>query len=417
MRHGLLHSFFGVALLKTTMIVAILLSTTAQAQPGYFNDTSVYLDTMVMIMTHNSLAMPGLVLSPNQNNNLAKQFQDGVRGFNLDLYTNNDDDTNELWTYHGLSASFGYNPTESIQALVTELELPVNREEFVVIQLQDAMSSSTVPSFLELFGNFLITDFDTTLPLSRYINQNQRVLIVSPNDSNVNPAMGMHDTKSYIVENEYEWTTSQCYNGDSTPPLEERYASIVPKQPRPALLMNHFCVNPTFKSGDMVASRAVNRPSRLLASVKRLEESSVVPTTPFATVNIIHVDYYEVGNVFGAQAVLREKDNGGGTDLEECWPDHTACGDATCWHCCSVDSYWVAAQSETRCGTEPLEEDKEEDNDTGGSGNDKTDIPDTVPCWPTGQQCTAGIFGSSCQKNCCSGGWQFQWSGFTYRCT
>jgi len=56
-----------------------------------------YVDEIFIIMTHNSLAKVGKVGSPNQNHDLARQFRDGVRGFNLDLYMHD----GKVMTKHG----------------------------------------------------------------------------------------------------------------------------------------------------------------------------------------------------------------------------------------------------------------------------------------------------------------------------
>ena len=422
-----------------------------QQQHAYFNDTSLYLDTVTIVQTHNSLAQPSLVLSPSQNFDLVRQFQDGIRGFNFDLY---DTTGGGLWTYHGLVESWGYDPTTQIVDLVTELAS--RPTEFIIIEIQDSMSTQTVSQkFLPLFGNLLIKNFDSTKSIGYYVSLNQRVLIMTPNDSNVDPSIGMHDTKRLTHENNYQWDTNTCFDGSSVPSTQERYpqSSYNNKYTRPLRVMNHFCVNPTFRSGDPQAANVVNRPARIVQSANEL--SSVQPFSP--QINMIHVDFYQVGNVFDALRRLKEmagyvssSNSGGGDgggnaggqeqqqqqqevvmDMDQCWPDSTVCDESTtCWQCCVDESYWTSKASYA-CGIE-----KEEDVGTGAVGTGTTgttvepeqDIPqqeentDTgndevdTDCWPDGTRCAAGIFGTTCEQNCCSGTWTFTWTAMSYIC-
>mmetsp|Transcript_40100 Transcript_40100/g.96823 ORF Transcript_40100/g.96823 Transcript_40100/m.96823 type:complete len:395 (+) Transcript_40100:3-1187(+) len=341
-----------------------------QQSSSYFNDTTLYLDTLTIIQTHNSLAQPSLVLSPNQNVDLVKQFQDGIRGFNFDLYSRPNNNGNggggglvDLWTYHGLVETWGYDPTTQIVDLVAELT--TTPTEFIIIEIQDSMDSETVKQqFVPLFGNLIIKNFDSTKPISHYIGLNQRVLVMTPNDSNVDPSVGMHDTKRLTHENNYQWDTNTCLDGSAVPSKQERYPpakSWNNKYTRPLRVMNHFCVNPTFRSGDASAARVVNRPARILQSANEL--ASVEPFSP--QINMIHVDFYELGgDVFDALRRLQEmagyytSDGAVGTVvdqvIDQCWPDSTVCDvSTTCWQCCVDESYWTS-RSSYACGVEEL---------------------------------------------------------------
>lgn len=173
----ILHGCIWIQLISTIV-------TTACACKGYFCDKK--LDSIVVVQTHNSLAVPGTVFSPNQNFDILHQFRDGIRSFNFDLYSRN----NSLWTFHG-GSNWGYNPSDIISKLVGELENPINRHEFIIVQLQDHMNGATVPKFLQLFGSIVITDFDTSKQLSHYIDMNERVFIATSNTQNVDKSKGL----------------------------------------------------------------------------------------------------------------------------------------------------------------------------------------------------------------------------------
>lgn len=331
---------------------------------GYFCDK--HLDGISIIMTHNSLAVPGLTGSPNQHKSLAGQFRDGIRGFNLDLY----DRSNDLWTYHGIE-SWGYNPAQKIRELVEEMNKPQNINEFVLVQLQDEMEDSTVvDGFLQLFGSLLITGFDSSKTLAHYIDLDQRVLIATSRMQNVDKNTGMHNTRETIIENHYEWDGNCYFNG---PAMEERYESAF-KMSHAPVLMNNFCT--AAGGGNLAVSSSVNRADRILYNVRRLSKESYTG----GKVNIIFIDYYDVGSPFDAQKSLREGDANNG-----CWGDSRLCGvGTTCWKCCNPHTYWWT-KAFTACGNQP--------------------------CISGGKRCLAG---TSC-RSCCNGS-KWVWRKFGHFC-
>lgn len=315
-----------------TMLVAVVLLGAMCSQvasgfkcEGYLCDKT--LDSMVITMTHNALATPFLVFSPNQNYDLVKQFNDGMRGFELDIQTNGD----SLWTSNG-GDGWGYDPSDIIRNLVASASVA---SEFIVVQVQDEMDESSVDKFLALFGNKIIKNFDAFRPLGSYIGLGTPILVLS--NKNVNPAKGLHDTTKFIVENDYGWTS--CYF--ESPPFDERYPTSKHDR-KAATLMNNFCS--ASNTGDMVASDAVNRKSRILTNYRAMVEQSYTG----GHVNIIAIDYYELGDALGAQQSLRDGDPNG-----DCWSDGTLCGiSTTCWNCCNRESYWWGKVM-TACGQEP----------------------------------------------------------------
>jgi len=216
---------------------------------GYFCDK--FLDTMHIIMTHNSLA--GLrVVSPNQNQDLADQFRAGIRGFNLDLYGNMAD---IFFTAHP-AGTLSYDPRPEINALIDELRKPEHVNEFIVVQLEDNLETQEgINESSAVWGDLLIKDFDIKLPLSTYIEKGQRVLLVTDQSDHKNTADGRHVSQDLITENNFEWKL--CFDGRI--PLEFRRG---PRTGRYGTLMSSFCS--LTSSGDIVASSNVNGKQKLL---------------------------------------------------------------------------------------------------------------------------------------------------------
>ena len=88
------------------------------------------LNQIHIVMTHNSLSYRNGA-ARNQKYDLVRQFKDGVRGFNFDLYEPDRSQTamgTDIWTKHGAGLQ-SYNPTSQIKELVAELNKNENRDE------------------------------------------------------------------------------------------------------------------------------------------------------------------------------------------------------------------------------------------------------------------------------------------------
>lgn len=273
-----------------------------------------------MIMTHNSLSQVGLVSFANQRYTLAEQFDMGIRGFNLDLYTKGSDQLN---TYHGFENK-AYDPTDQIKDLVRKIQ--GSRASFVVIQLQDSTNSATFRKFLELFKHpraktSLITNFNPGISLASYIQRNQQILLLTPRSSNVDESRGSHSTKKYLIENDYKWSDPFCLT--SFPSSKERY----PGQSvyGAAVLMNNFCASVGLPNES--DSRSVN--SRILYHIRKLGKCSYVGNSRGGTVNIVMVDYFEQGSVFDALLAMHD-----GDITRNCWDDRYCLPAGSCWNCC-----------------------------------------------------------------------------------
>ena len=230
-----------------------------------------YIDEIFIITTHNSLAIAGKVWSPNQNYGLGTQFDDGIRGFNFDLYMS---DGVNIETRHG--EGWSYNPKDQIDDLISRLDL--HRNEFIVIQLESKLNDKGNELLSTWFGSRLVKHFDSSLLLSEYLKEGKQVLIVA--DSNYNTGIEIHNTNDIISENEYEWK-----NRGGTPPMQYRRGPEHPNGGKRFMRqMNYFCCG----LGDIVASYVVHDEERALGHIRTFESQSYTG----GTVNTLMVDYY-----------------------------------------------------------------------------------------------------------------------------
>jgi len=259
-----------------------------------------YVDEIFIIMTHNSLAKVGKVGSPNQNHDLARQFRDGVRGFNLDLYMEN----NVVKTKHGPGNS--YDPRHYVQGLMNELNKVENAGEFIIVQLQQDNSNGNVDlnAVSDWFGDKLVKNFDNHKKLGHYLKDGKQVLVFS--DRRWNNGKGIHYTNEYIVENTYKWNSKwydwlfrRRFFGVITglfgsPFLELRGTPMDyrrgPKSGGHVIrLMNYFCCDGT---GNMAKASRLHWHGTVRKNMQKYESQSYTQGKP----NILMVDYYDVNN-------------------------------------------------------------------------------------------------------------------------
>lgn len=258
-------------------------------------------DEIFIIMTHNSLAIAGKVGSPNQNYDLARQFRDGVRGFNLDLYMVG----GKVITHHGPGGQ--YEPESLVRGLMTELEK--NPGEFIIVQLQ-AGEDLDMQKVYKWFGNKLVTEnFNLDRKIGEYLRRGKQVVVFT--DRYSNDHLGIFDTKKFITENDYGWNTEWwewLITGWLTPiippiaaitglfgspllelnrpPMEYRRG---PKDGNRIILMNYFCCDGT---GNMVKASRLHRGHTVNRNMGYYKEEAYVPNR----INILNVDYYDVNN-------------------------------------------------------------------------------------------------------------------------
>ena len=257
---------------------------------GYFCNLTA--DEIVIRMTHNSLAFPGMVEHPNQLYDLSKQFNDGIRGFHLALFQDGDD--GEIYTCDPFNSSIRSNPYDEISGSIDQIKW--QSMDFVLIELEDHIGNETeVQNFTSWFGGLLITNFDITLPLGNYIANDTRVLLVTDNDVHVNESVGIHSIEEIIVENEFHWTNCDIGNMPTT-------YRRGPEVGRRMALMNHFC-SPTGK-GNMTASASVDQVVRFIEDVNAFKAE--LDYGRGQTPNVLKVDYYQQGDAAEVEAVLRK---------------------------------------------------------------------------------------------------------------
>jgi len=351
---------------------------------GYFCDK--YVHTMFILMTHNSFAVQGAVLSPNQNYSVGTQFKDGIRGFTFDIYW----EDGKIIMKHGGDWDVDYST--SVAEIVTEMDKLENRHEFVLIQFEDYVGYDNVKfdKVLEPWGNKVITSFDNNQKLGDYIITGKRVLLTSKYSGL--ESRGMHAYEHLITENNYQWY-SALENVDFGYRRGPRNSSTSMK------MMNHFCG--TYPgAGSMLSSAIANGPDRILYDVRIFKKQDYAKDN----INIMMIDYYDTGNVWEAQEKIRSGDFN-----SDCWGDGQLCGiGSTCFSCCNKKEYWYS-KAMTACGEEPCWG----DGTICGSGTTCNACCNSYefwnskfittcgqePCWGSGTVCGAG---TTC-KTCCTG--------------
>jgi len=334
---------------------------------GYFCDK--YVHTMFILMTHNSYAVTGTVTSPNQNNSLGKQFKDGIRGFNFDVYWKD----GKIVMYHGVDKSVDYSMglsvdySTSVAEIVNEMDKLENKYEFVLIlfSFEVGVNDIDLQKVSDPWGDKLITSFDPKKKLGDYIITGKRVLLITKHKGVEH--RGFHYGGYYITQNNYKWFH---VHGD----VDFSYRSG-PRDDTSMKMMNHFCGSwPGL--GSMISSAIANGPDRILYDVRIFKKQDYAKDN----INILMIDYYETGNVMEAQEKIRS-----GNFYSGCWGNGSLCGiGSTCFSCCDKHDYWYS-KAMTACGEEP--------------------------CWGDGTICGVG---TTC--NACCNGYEFWNSKFITTC-
>jgi len=311
-----LHMFF--VLFSTLVAVASAAYRCGQNGNTYFCDKK--LNEMHIVMTHNSLSHKR-GLFRNQSKTLVQQLQAGVRGFNFDLYPN--PGTGTLWTKHGTTFQ-DYDPTAQIRKLVAEFRKNEYRDEVIVVQLQNGkhdgnrLGSTEVDYLVKLFGGLLIQnkeEYHKDTDLGVAIEADQRVYLVTDEvavDEGDDDRSNFFKSADVIGENFWEWKRCKKITRRREMPLICRGHSSrctgTTSYTR-MLLMNSFCGVPDY----------TNEKCRLLKNAERMSTNSVFASSkfPIRLPNILMVDFFHKGDVFGAQQCLRDG-NIGGNGCETC---------------------------------------------------------------------------------------------------
>mmetsp|Transcript_31397 Transcript_31397/g.48169 ORF Transcript_31397/g.48169 Transcript_31397/m.48169 type:complete len:423 (-) Transcript_31397:139-1407(-) len=292
---------------------------------GYFCDK--YLDTLFILMTHNSASVKGDMLFPNQNNREPEQFRYGIRGFSMDIWEEN----NQVTLRHEPWGEVDY--LDRVKDILEVMDEPGQEHEFITIQIEDHLETKPGIAFAcNVWGDKLITDFDSSKPLGDYIKEGKRVLIMTNDNSHVDEAIGMHNSNNLISENQYEW-----YNSGQAPDYSYRRGPRRGQQ-RYARMMNYFCQdNPGIGSDDK--SRRVNVRDRMQCHAEEFKQQDYAN----GKINIMMIDFYDLGNAIEGQQAIRngstDYDQRACDNLRTCKQGGSSCSFfSSCGECCSGSS-------------------------------------------------------------------------------
>jgi len=370
---------------------------------GYFCDKT--LGTMFLFMTHNSYATPDRVWAENQNLGEGDQFEAGIRGFNFDIYdidgelsvdhTPND----EVWT----PAPY----VDGVNQILEKMDRCEHRDEIVVVEFEIKKSGERTHELAaEPWGDKVITNFNSSKPFSHYIAKGQRVLLLTNKNKSV-PSMGMYRRSDYITQNGYEWSCEM-----NTPDFAYREG---PKNsPNSAKMMNHFCS--TFKLPDEMESGRVNDKYVILHNSRLFAQQQEFGSFP----NIVAVDFYDKGNIWPTQDLIRMGQQYVGDELD----DGTLCiAGTTCWKCREDYSFW-ASKTMTACGAESCLSEGTICAKGSTCNNCCSNTHEfwysksmtacgSEPCWDSSKVCGRW---TSCNA-CCSDDLECPWWGFGFGCS
>jgi hypothetical protein len=288
-----------VALLTMTFLQLISLGNaqTQTACQGYFCDK--YLDTMFILMTHNSFSVSPDVGFPNQNHPEPKQLEAGIRGFSMDVHESDD---GTVVMKHGLDPGLVDYETR-VQQILDVLERDEYKHEFVLIQFEDNLDTPAgVDNACQAWGDRLITNFDINTSLGEYLAQGKQVLLMTNVESHVNEPVGMHNANKLLSENEYEWTSTA-----TGPNMAHRRGPT--GRGRYAKMMNYFCSG-LLNIGSWENSAIVNTKARIQCHAQEFKLQSYA----IGSINVIMIDYYDLPNnqpnALSAQTAIRNGDFG-----------------------------------------------------------------------------------------------------------
>eukprot|EP00978_Attheya_sp_CCMP212_P024212 scaffold75773_cov57-Attheya_sp.AAC.8 len=289
---------------------------------GYFCDQ--YLDTMFILMTHNSFCVPGDFVFPNQQYWEPQQLEDGIRGFSMDVFEK--DNGHVYMTHENDPFGTDIDYATRVQQILAKLDtMQDGQYEFILIQFEDYLKTSLgVANACEAWGDKLITDFDIDKPLGDYLKQGQQVLIMTNEEKNVNTTLGMHHASELLAENRYEWNDPL-----TSPDMTHRRGPNGNTDKHYAKMLNYFCTSPPFFVGSASNSEIVNTKTRMQCHAQEFKQQNYAQDT----INIMMIDFYHLTTSNGAvlvdaQTAIRAGDFGDADGADCIVDDGAQCNDS-----------------------------------------------------------------------------------------
>jgi len=247
-------------------------------------------DQVVFPTTHNAMsnADDGWDL-PVQRHNLIRQLDDGIRGFLIDVHVYNGDDDKfkgKAMLCHQFCALGSRDLTEAWTAMRAWLDAHPN--EVITFVIEDYVDETLMTQALTVSGLVKLTHHQPQgqpwPTLHEMIAKNERVFIML--ESGSGKALWRHGYQDFA------WDT----NFANEKPSDFSCKLLRGKATNKLFLLNHFLTK-GLNAHDSLAQQ-VNHDPLLVDRLKQCQkEANQLP-------NFVAVDYYDVGDLFGAVATM-----------------------------------------------------------------------------------------------------------------
>ncbi|MCO4744364.1 MAG: hypothetical protein KC912_06210 [Proteobacteria bacterium] len=241
-------------------------------------------DELVVAMTHNGMSSAeDDWLAPNQTHGMARQLEDGVRGFMLDTHYGDGD---EALLCHGFCGVGSMPLVEGLSIFTSFLE--ANPREVITFMFEaDISAEDTAKAFDDAGLTPFTYAHDPSAPwptLETLIAAETRAIVFHQGGT-TEPAWYMAGYSDFVWDTDYAADTAADFSCDRLRGNSEHSL----------FLMNHFLTSP-LASADL--AEQVNHNPLLL---DRAEQCALEAGQP---VNWIAVDFYDIGDVLETVDIL-----------------------------------------------------------------------------------------------------------------